>query len=472
MNYPQLNKPKTLQQFGGVCHFLVEDGNLLWICRTGGLEVLEWQESIKSVAFLPLLKVPIQMLKIRHGVCLYFNNRSILVKLQNGTFVIKEDKKSQSEKLQPQSKIPFNNGTLELLPGANKGLIFKTEKQKDKHISLTGYSRPQFIATSGNPTLAYVGDIGVVRRLYCNGTTITEGKGFGRPGWPKDLRISRDGSHLFAANVFGLELYSRSSNYGTLVNLDAFQRTHFRCAKVRELDDFLIACDEARGIHLFEWKSGLKCKGGIILPGGAWDVSIESDIILAACGPEGVAKIHWDKSVGRFTECGRANIPGRTLGVLLLKQQFLALSSKGIFTGKLHSNGLSVDSDFLPCSPCWSAVESNGKIFVAAGKAGVIVISLHVNGRPTIIQQYKTIEARDICCLAEGTIIIADGRGGISFLDIERVTGEIKRAWVYSVPGFCRGITCYENSVYVGAGDGGLIHIEIGFPDHTESTAQ
>ena len=447
---------KSASQFGGAYIQVIAYHDWVVASRVGGLQVFSDHGLLQSIAECALMDIP--LLKVIDGLLYAVFKTSAWsvridpagrISLVQSTQIIYRYEKPRGH----DSQVDFEGGRF-VLDRVNASVLTPTGV-----IKLPGYSRPSGMALSDDHQRLYVADMGAIHRLlYDNGVwRMTEG-GYECLGWPKD--IACENNNVFVANVLGVSWYQEINEYPYLRLIDRICKFHFRIAKVEVHNSLVYACDEARGLHVFEAKNGkLRPKGGVFVEGGGWDCLLSEESCFLASGAGGWS---WYENLDK----AQRMMPTNKIHRAVAKNeriQGIALWPCAKAVAVLSSRQISIldarsyDEMFsLECN-AWSGVAVND-IFVAATPSGLEVLSF--DGKVIHpAESLETIEARDVAW--DGHYIwVADGKGGIRCFSI----GDEKKSLIYCgcfpVCGFSRGICRTANRIYVGAGDGGLVVVK------------
>ena len=446
---------KSASQFGGAYVQVVAYQEWIVASRVGGLQVFSDLGALHCLSECALIDIP--LLKIFNGklyavfktcvqrVCVDFAGN---ISLEQDSHVDLKYEKPRGHDYQ----IDFSGGRF-VLDREHASVSTPTGE-----IKLPGYSRPSGMALSSDLQRLYVADMGIIHQLLCDGGLwrITDGF-YESTGWPKDVACEH--GNVFVANVLGVSWYQETNEYPYLRLQDRICKFHFRIAKVEVRNSLVYACDEARGLHVFEARNGkLKPIGGLFVEGGGWDFLLKEDGGFLASGAGGW---HWFENLNNAMRMmpsvkvhRDAGTDERIQGIACWSraEAVVIMSSMRVL---ILDASLSKELYSLECN-AWSGIAADD-LFVVASPSGLFVFSF--DGMVHFAERVETTEARDVAW--DGHYLwVADGKGGVKCFSI----GEDRKSLIYCgcfpVCGFCRGICRTATRIYIGAGDGGLVVIK------------
>lgn len=457
---------RNIAQHGGTYQQVLDYGEYMLGVRTGGVEVLlkssgQW----KSVSHLPLSSIPV----------LYENEHGLFARFRTRLLNLKVDTEYQIHVLS-EGGVPTNspnpvvlakmiklNSTLFSISSANKGLRIQKDDGNESTCLLPGYSRPSSLALSRDERELLVADVGAIHSINIADKSLSVSSRLFSPGWPKD--IAYDEGNVYCANVLGIRWYRETAEYPFLEQIDKLAHFHFRMAKVIAHKGRIVTCDEVRGLHFFSTADcKLQPRGGLMLNGGAWDCAVFDGQLLVSTGDEGWITAPFDWSTLKAGQPIRRTSIGRVHSVVPWPDahSFVILSNKGVSVSPIEP--MSNTDDYvvvLTDVSAWGAITIGEYLLIAAAKNGLYLLTHDNSNHIKVCCHFDSVEARDICF--DGRYVwVADGKGGIRCYTFNTIDNILTFEGLFPIAGFSRGVMSTGKRVYVGAGDGGLVILDVG----------
>lgn len=441
---PERFSIRNLLQIGGVYHQVIPVAGFLLAARTGGLQAFAVRDGfLHPMAELPLAAIPTLEPQADGTVLCRFRSRVLTVRLDpDGIHTMSVPSPAIRPPRPPARSVVVGGRTLVLPAGAGAGVDVFVGEVRVRHHRLPGYSRPTSLAMSPDGATVWVADVGAIHQVAISAADERVAHGYAEPGWPKAAVL--DGDSVFVADVYGVRWYRLESGQSRLTPLSRFGGPRFRVARLAARNGRILACDEARGVHFLRAEGGrLVPRGGLMLAGGAWGISVEDGRLLAACGNGGWIEAAFDWDALAAGPVRSHSCPHEVRAVVPWAGDVALATSSGLLRPGREP--------LLQGASCWAAAPAGRFLMVAADRAGVFSMDHAGN----VVGHVPTVEARDLA-LDGHRVWVADGRGGVRCLTIDE-RGALAYVGVFPVAGFCRGLACSNDRVLVGAGDGGLV---------------
>lgn len=269
--------------------------------------------------------------------------------------------------------------------------------------------------------------------------------------WAKDVFVSHD--LVFVADVLGVKILDKNKN---LVIIGKIETNKNRVAKVIVHGEYAFLSCEALGLKIADVSdaSNPRLVGGVILPHGAWDCSVQGNYAYVAAYTGGLLKFNIINKQN-ILMVAKYESDDEYIGVYANDSNvFAACSWNGI---KIFNSDLQLITSYRPSSMldrCWTVIEKDGLLYIASGKDGVFIVDVSGPAQPKLIVHIQTTEARDL--VVDGRhIYVADGRNGVVVYDISDFKAP---RCIKTLPSsaFTRGLMVDDQYIYKSDGDGGL----------------
>jgi hypothetical protein len=332
-----------------------------------------------------------------------------------------------------------------------KGIDFflKDPGEKIAHFDFPGYSFIDDIKLQGNRL--YIADVFGLRILdISNLEHITLDDRFTAfKGWPKDMTVYKH--YLLVADVLGIKIYDKQKDFAMVGKIESNRN---RVAKVITKGDYAFLSCEAIGLKVADLSDIVNPRliSGIVLPKGVWDCDVYEGYAYLAAYTGGLLKIDCSdiknlKKVGSYT--GDEEV----IGVHVNERAVYAACSHGGL--KIFDHQLNLKAEVKGIQGrCWTIVENDGYLFIAAGKGGVYIYDVNEPEAPVLMNRIQTAEARDLF-IQDRLLYIADGQNGALICNISNA---LTVEYMNKIPSaaFTRGIMVDESYIYKADGDGGV----------------
>lgn len=386
------------------------------------------------------------------------NTLSPLEKIQRFHFTEKK-KKTKSDipslvDLLEEPRIVDEDERLIAVAYRQKGIDFfqKSSGEKIAHFDFPGYSFIDDIQLQGDRL--FIADVFGLRILDISDLkhiTIDDSHTACK-GWPKDAAIYKH--YLLVADVLGIKIYDKQDNFALVSKIESNRN---RVAKVITKGDYAFLSCEAIGLKVADLSDigNPRLVSGIVLSKGVWDCDVYENYAYLAAYTGGLLKIDCS-DIKNLKEVG--SYKGDTedeevIGVHVNARAVYAACSHHGF--KIFDHELSLKAEVKELQGrCWTILENDGYLFVAAGKGGIYIYDGNEVDGPILVNRIQTVEARDLS-LQYPWLYIADGQNGAL---IYNITDSLKIEYLAKIPSaaFTRGIMADESHIYKADGDGGL----------------
>lgn len=357
----------------------------------------------------------------------------------------------QSEKLIEEPRSVASDGQLIAVAYKHKGIDFFNvdTRKKISHFDFPGYSYVDDICLSKKRLLMAdafglrILDIGDLDDIKLD-DRFTVYK-----GWAKDIALYD--RYVIVADVLGIKIYDKSDDFKLVSKIES---NHNRIAKVVIDGHYAFCSCEAVGLKIADLSdiSNPKFVSGLVLPKGVWDSAVYEDHAYLAAYTQGILKVEIS-NIKQLKQTAAFNDDREIIGV--------HVNEKGVFCACSHDGLQIFDHDLNPISTIdipdgryWMVIENDNKLFVAAGKAGVLIYDVSQLRKPQFLTRIPSKESRDLI-IRDKMLYIADGQNGVWFYDIQDISRIQLRRHIPS-SAFTRGVVVDEHFIYKGDGDGGL----------------
>jgi len=268
-------------------------------------------------------------------------------------------------------------------------------------------------------------------------------------GWAKDIALYE--RYVIVADVLGIKIYDKANDFKLIGKIESNRN---RIAKVVIDNHYAFCSCEAVGLKIADLSdiSNPKFVSGLVLPKGVWDSAVYENHIYLAAYTQGILKID-TSNIKKLRQTAVYNEGKEIIGV--------SVNEKGVFCACSHDGIKIFDHDLnpictinIPDARCWTAVEQENILYVAAGNAGVLIYDAREISKPRLITRIYSKESRDLI-IRDKTLYIADGQNGVLIFDIHDIN-RIRQLRYIPSSAFTRGVMVDENFIYKGDGDGGV----------------
>ncbi|MCX6579323.1 MAG: hypothetical protein NT166_04000 [Candidatus Aminicenantes bacterium] len=349
-----------------------------------------------------------------------------------------------------------------------KGIDFflKDSGEKIAHFDFPGYSFVDDIKLQGNRL--YIADVFGLRILDISDLKhiVLDDRFAAFKGWPKDMALYKH--YLLVADVLGIKIYDKQKDFAMVGKIESNRN---RVAKVITKGDYAFLSCEAIGLKVADLSDigNPRLVSGIVLPKGVWDCDVYEGYAYLAAYTGGLLKIDCSdnknlKKVGSYT-----GDEEEVIGVHVNDRAVYAACSHDGF--KIFDHQLNLKAEVKGIQGrCWTILENDGYLFIAAGKGGVFIYDVNEPDSPMLVNRVQTVEARDLF-IQDQFLYIADGQNGALIYSIADV---LNIEYINKIPSaaFTRGIMADEKHIYKADGDGGVeIYERFGNPEKCTSTS-
>ncbi len=332
-----------------------------------------------------------------------------------------------------------------------KGIDFyrRDTFEKTGHFDFPGYSFIDDIKLGGNKL--YIADVFGLRILDISDLEhpVLDDRFTGARGWAKDIALFE--TYVLAADVLGIKIYDGDRNFALVGKIESNKN---RVAKVVTAGHYAFLSCEAVGLKVADLTDikDPRLVSGVVLPKGVWDCAVYNGHVYLAAYTGGLMKIDFS-DIKNLKQTAAHRGEREIIGVFVNERAvFSACSFDGF---KIFNHDLTpvVSVDGLD-GRCWTVLENDGYLFVAAGKGGVYIYDVKDLGKPGLVNRVPTVESRDLV-IKGSYLYIADGQKGASVYDITDVKN-IKHIKTIPSAAFTRGIMVDDKYIYKADGDGGV----------------
>jgi len=331
-----------------------------------------------------------------------------------------------------------------------EGIDFFQAETGDKiaHFDFPGYSFIDDIKLDGNKL--YTADVFGLRILDITDIQrpILDDRFTAHRGWAKDAAVYKH--YLLAADVLGIKIFDKNKDFALVGKIETNRN---RVAKVVTYGDYAFLSCEAVGLKIADLSKIERPRliSGIMLPKGVWDCDVYDGHVFLAAYTGGLIKVNCTniknlEQVACYTESEEF------IGVHVNERAVYAACSYDGF--KIFDHDLNLVSTVTGINGrCWTLLENDGYLFIAAGQGGVYIYDVNELDDPLLVNRVKTVEARDLA-IKDNHIYIADGGNGalvFNISDIHRIENIDKMPSA----AFTRSILVDEEYIYKSDGDGG-----------------
>jgi hypothetical protein len=267
-------------------------------------------------------------------------------------------------------------------------------------------------------------------------------------GWAKDAAVYKH--YLLVADVLGIKIFDKNKNFALVGKIESNRN---RVAKVVTYGDYAFLSCEAAGLKIANLSSieHPRLISGIALPKGVWDCDVYAGHAYLAAYTGGLIKVDCI-NIKNLVQAACYAGPGEIIGVHINERAVYAACSYDGF--KIFDHDLNLVSAVGGINGrCWTLLENEGYLFIAAGPGGVYIYDVSELDDPLLVNRIKTVEARDLV-IKNHFLYIADGQNGAlvySIADIHKIK------YIKKMPSaaFTRSILVDEEYIYKSDGDGG-----------------
>lgn len=268
-------------------------------------------------------------------------------------------------------------------------------------------------------------------------------------GWPKDIAVYSQ--YVIVADVLGIKIYDKARDFKMVGKIESNRN---RIAKVVNDSHYAFCSCEAVGLKIADLSDikHPKIISGLILPKGVWDCAVFGKNVYLAAYTQGLLKVDFS-CIKQLDRTAVYHDGTEIIGV--------SVNERGVFCACSHDGFKIFDHDLNLVGKedkiegrCWAILERNNRIYVAAGKVGVLIYDAHNLQNPQLLTCIPTQESRDLC-LRDQLLYIADGQSGALVYDIHDIQRIQLRKHI-PTSAFTRGVMVDKNFIYKGDGDGGF----------------
>lgn len=332
-----------------------------------------------------------------------------------------------------------------------KGIdFFQTETgEKIAHFDFPGYSFIDHIKLKGNRL--YIADVFGLRILDVSDVRhpVLDDRFTACKGWPKDAALYKH--YLLVADVLGIKIFDKQTDFALVGKIESNRN---RVAKVVVHGNYAFLSCEAVGLKVADLSDieNPHLLSGIVLPKGIWDCAVYDNNAYLAAYTAGLLKVDCT-DIKNLKQTGSYTGDEEVIGVHVTGRAVYAACSYNGF--KIFDHCLNVIAEVKGIEGrCWTILEKDGYVLIAAGKSGVLIYDVSVLEDPIPVNRVKTVEARDLI-IHERRLYIADGSNGALVYDISDIR-KIKYMMKLPSAAFTRGIMADEAFIYKTDGDGGV----------------
>lgn len=268
-------------------------------------------------------------------------------------------------------------------------------------------------------------------------------------GWPKDAALYRQ--YLIVADVLGVKIYDRENHFSLT---GKFESNRNRVAKAVVGGDYAFLSCEAMGLKVVDLSDpgNPRLTGGVVLPAGVWDCALYGSHAYLAAYTGGLLKVDCS-NIKNLEQVASHHEDGEIIGVSVNDRAVFAACSHNGFAIFDHSLRRISGEKNIP-GRCWTVLEQEDILMIAAGREGVWIYDLSDLSRPRLIHRIQTIEARDLC-IRDRRLFIADGQNGALIYSLDDIRAPQPVGRIPSAA-FTRGILADDHYLYKTDGDGGV----------------
>lgn len=232
-----------------------------------------------------------------------------------------------------------------------------------------------------------------------------------------DVAIS--GNHLFIAAELGLIIMDIQKGPRLLGEFEAKGSAN----SVTLYQDTAYLCVGPLGLYILDVKdpSRPQIRDFFDTKGSAMHVAISGNMIFVADGSLGTAILDYPKQ-GEIREIGRLRTQGYSRAVSFLRPYLVTAEDRdGLKVWDLRDMSKPL-GHLKPQGQIRHILVSNDLVYAAGGSAGIYIVHITKEGKPEIRSHIKTFDfARGVDLLDQITLLVADGAGGLTVIDISDV---------------------------------------------------
>jgi hypothetical protein len=331
-----------------------------------------------------------------------------------------------------------------------KGIDFFQAETGDKiaHFDFPGYSFIDDIKLDGNKL--YTADVFGLRILDITDIQrpVLDERFTAHKGWAKDAAVYKH--FLLAADVLGIKIFDKNKDFALVGKIESNRN---RVAKVVTYGDYAFLSCEAVGLKIADLSKIERPRliSGIVLPNGVWDCAVYDGHAYLAAYTGGLIKVDCT-NIKNLVQTDCYTDPEEIIGVHVNERAVYAACSYDGF--KIFDHQLNLIAAVKGIhGRCWSILEDDEYLFIAAGQGGVYIYDVSELDDPLSVNRIKTVEARDLV-IKNHFLYIADGQNGALVYNIADIH---KIKYIKKMPSsaFTRSILVDEEYIYKSDGDGG-----------------
>lgn len=452
-----------MKKIGGNWHRVKTWGNFVIGYKSGGIVIINTDDREDFIPYYNLadfcIESDILHLKDHRGRLYQIDLRKYddesCLQIQETDFYpahgSKQIRTPPSDKLIENPRSVANSGRIIAIAYKQKGIDFFNAETLEKiaHYNFPGYSFIDDICLQNNRL--YVADAFGLRILDIGDPDhIQLNDHFTQfRGWAKDIAVY--GEYVIVADVLGIKIYDKSQDF---VLIGKIESSHNRIAKVTIYGHHAFCSCEAVGLKIADLSdiSNPKFISGLVLPEGVWDSAVYENHAYLAAYTQGLIKIDI-ANIKQLKQTAAFNDGREIIGIYV--------NEKGVFCACSYDGMQIFDHDLNPISSvrnlkgrCWTVLEQDNILYVATGKAGVLIYDVSKLSKPQLLTRIPCTESRDLF-IRDKILYIADGQNGVLTYDIHDINRIQKRQHIPS-SAFTRGVMVDNNFIYKGDGDGGF----------------
>jgi hypothetical protein len=344
-----------------------------------------------------------------------------------------------------------NNDRITVVAYKQKGIDFFQSETEEKiaHFDFPGYSFIDDIKLQGNKL--YVADVFGLRILDITDIErpILDDRFADHKGWAKDSAVYKH--YLLVADVVGIKIFDKNKDFALVGKIETNRN---RVAKVVTYGDYAFLSCEAVGLKISDLSEieHPRLISGIVLPKGVWDCDVYDGHAYLAAYTGGLIKVDCTKIKNLVQEACYTGTE-EIIGVHVNERAvYAACSYDGFKIFDHHLNLIAAAKGIH--GRCWTILENDGYLYVAAGKGGAYIYDVNELDDPLLVNRVKTVEARDLV-IKNNRLYIADGRNGVVVFNISDIH-KIKNIDKIPSAAFTRSILVDGSDIYKADGDGGV----------------
>jgi hypothetical protein len=332
-----------------------------------------------------------------------------------------------------------------------KGIDFFQAETGEKiaHFDFPGYSFIDDIKLDGNKL--YIADVFGLRILDITDIQrpILDDRFTTHKGWAKDAAVYKH--YLLTADVLGIKIFDKNKDFTMVGKIESNRN---RVAKVVIYGDYAFLSCEAVGLKIADLSNieHPRLISGIALPKGVWDCDVYDGNAYLAAYTGGLIKVDCT-NIKNLVQAACYTGSEEIIGVHVNERAVYAACSYDGF--KIFDHDLNLVSTVTGINGrCWTLLENDGYLFIAAGQGGVYIYDVNELEDPLLVNRIKTVEVRDLV-IKNHFLYIADGQNGAlvySIVDIHKIKYIKKKPSA----AFTRSILVDEEYIYKSDGDGGM----------------